>query len=138
MRRWLLGVLGVGVLVWLGACSQPSDPGTLSPQMAVFPGLTIDKHMTVTHHVSGTPTIEKSAVPTSVDATSGTAELHYTLTVGSSGGTGETYTATLDSLTLTSTGAASGPYTVVDMLYCNDGSGQADLGGDLTYSVLSV
>lgn len=138
MRRWLLGVLGVGMLVVFGACSQPSAPDALSPQEAVFPNITISKQMTVTHQASAEPTIAKSASPTSVDATSGTAELHYTLTVGSSGGTGGGYTATLDSLTLTETAGAGGTFSVVDMLYCNDGSDQPALGGPLVLQVLSV
>jgi hypothetical protein len=138
MRRWLLGVLGVGVLVWLGACSQQAGPGTLSPQEAVFPNITISKQMTVTPGGPGTPTIAKTASPTSVDVTSGTAELHYTLTVGSSGGADEGYTATLDSLTLTETAGGEGSFTVVDMLYCDAGSGQPDLGGLLQHKVFSL
>ena len=118
MRRLMLGASAAALVLALGACAQQGQPEAVTPQFVVGgPEFELAKAMTVTHSTFFEPRVQKSADVASVDATSGVAELSYTLTVENVQ-TEDRYSATIDSVVVKNTGAGDALVDVRDQLFC--------------------
>lgn len=122
MRRLVLGALAGALVMVLGACGQQSGPEAALPQFVVGgPEFDLAKDMTVTHSMFYEPRVQKSADVDSVDATSGVAELSYTLTVENVQ-TEDSYSATINSVVVKNTGTEDALVDVRDQLSCSGAS----------------
>jgi len=137
VKRWALVLLAGGLVAGLSACGQQPTAEQLQAQTAVTGEVDVRGTLAVFHTASYQQRVHKTATLSSVDATSGSAELRYTLDVENVK-TADDYAA-VASVTVANGLTSEITVDLHGQLYCDDGShGEGAPVPDSAYGVSGV